>query len=148
MTLHMYITRWSIPKSDWLYSCSQRWRSCIQSAKTRLGADCGSDHELLSAKWKVKVNQLHPTLCDPKDYTVHGILQTRILEWVAFPFFQGIFPNPGIKPMSSTLQADSLSAEPPGKPKNTGVGSQSCHQWIFLIQESNQGLLHYRQILC
>ena len=37
-------------------------------------------------KMKVKVAQLCPTLCDPMDYTVHGILQARILEWVAFPF--------------------------------------------------------------
>ena len=35
---------------------------------------------------KVKVAQLYLTLCDPMDYTVHGILQARILEWVAFPF--------------------------------------------------------------
>ena len=35
---------------------------------------------------KVRVTQLCPTLCDPRDYTVHGILQARILEWVAFPF--------------------------------------------------------------
>ena len=35
---------------------------------------------------KVKVAQLCQTLCDPMDYTVHGILQTRILDWVAFPF--------------------------------------------------------------
>ena len=35
---------------------------------------------------KVKVTQLCPTLCDPVDYTVHGILQARILEWVAYPF--------------------------------------------------------------
>ena len=34
--------------------CSQRWRSSIQSAKTRLGADCGSDHELLIAKFILK----------------------------------------------------------------------------------------------
>ena len=34
---------------------------------------------------KVKVAQLYLTLCDPMDYTVHGILQARILEWVAFP---------------------------------------------------------------
>ena len=34
----------------------------------------------------VKVAQSCPTLCDPMDYTVHGILQARILEWVAFPF--------------------------------------------------------------
>ena len=40
-------------------------------------------------KVKVKVAQLCPTLCDPIDYTVHGILQARILEWVAFPFSRG-----------------------------------------------------------
>ena len=34
--------------------CSQRWRSSIQSAKIRLGADCGSDHELLIAKFRLK----------------------------------------------------------------------------------------------
>ena len=38
---------------------------------------------------KVKVVQSHPTLCDPMDYTVHGILQARILKWVAFPFSRG-----------------------------------------------------------
>ena len=38
---------------------------------------------------KVKVTQLCPTLCDPMDYTIHGILQARILEWAAFPFSRG-----------------------------------------------------------
>ena len=38
---------------------------------------------------KVKVSQLCPTLCDPMDYTVHGIVQARILEWLAFPFSRG-----------------------------------------------------------
>ena len=38
---------------------------------------------------KMKVAQLCLTLCDPMDYTVHGILQARILEWVAFPFSRG-----------------------------------------------------------
>ena len=38
---------------------------------------------------KMKVAQLCPNLCDPMDYTVHGILQARILEWVAFPFSRG-----------------------------------------------------------
>ena len=37
----------------------------------------------------VKVAQSCPTLCDPMDCTVHGILQARILEWVAFPFSGG-----------------------------------------------------------
>ena len=43
----------------------------------------------VSMKVKVKVVRLCPTLCDPMDYTVHGILQARILEWVAFPFSRG-----------------------------------------------------------
>ena len=38
---------------------------------------------------KVKFTQSCPTLCDPMDYTVHGILQARILEWVAIPFCKG-----------------------------------------------------------
>ena len=37
----------------------------------------------------MKVAQSCPTLCDSMDYTVHGILQARILEWVAFPFSRG-----------------------------------------------------------
>ena len=37
----------------------------------------------------MKVTQSCPTLCDPMDYTVHGILHARILEWVAFPFSRG-----------------------------------------------------------
>ena len=44
---------------------------------------------VLVMKVKVTVCQLCPTLCDPMDYTVHGILQARILEWVAFPFTRG-----------------------------------------------------------
>ena len=38
---------------------------------------------------KAKVSQLCPTLCNPMGYTVHGILQARIPEWVAFPFASG-----------------------------------------------------------
>ena len=53
-----------------------------------------------------------------------GILQARILEWVAFPFSRGS-SNPGIEPRSPTVQAGSLPAESQGKPKNTGVGSLS-----------------------
>ena len=56
-------------------------------------------------------------------------------------------PNPGLKPRSPTLQVDSLPSEPPGKPKNTGVGILSLLQGIFLTQESNWSLLHCRRIL-
>ena len=88
----------------------------------------------------MKVAQLCPTLCDPMDYIVHGILQDRILEWVAFPC-PGDLPNPGIEPRSPALQVDSLPAELQGKPKNTGVGRFSLLQRIFPTQESNWGLL-------
>ena len=95
-------------------------------------------------KWsEVKVAQSFPSLCDLMGYTVHGILQTRILE---FPSPEDL-PNSGIEPRSPTLQVDSLPAESQGKPKNTGVGSLSFLQGIFLTQESNQSLLNCRQIL-
>ena len=51
-----------------------------------------------SEKVKVKVAQSCLTLCNPMDYTVHGILQARILQGVAFPFSRGIFPTQGLKP--------------------------------------------------
>ena len=71
-----------------------------------------------------------------------GILQARILEWIAMPSSRG-----SSQPRSPALQADSLPPEPPGKPKNTGVGSLSLLQGIFLTQESNWGFLHCRKIL-
>ena len=91
----------------------------------------------------VEVAHSCPTLCDPMDYAVHGILQARILKYVVFPFSGVSFKSRYLP----NLQADSLLAEPLGKPKNTGVGSLSLLQQIFLIQESNQGVLHCRQIL-
>ena len=51
--------------------------------------DYSVNNLLCTGKVKVKVIQLYPTLCNPIDYTVHGILQARILEWVAFPFSRG-----------------------------------------------------------
>ena len=69
--------------------------------------------------------------------------------WSGLPFpSPGDFPDPWIKPTSSALQADSLPSEPPGKLKNTALGSLSLLQGIFPIQESNWGILHCRWILC
>ena len=48
-----------------------------------------TSHAQYKLEVKVKVAQLCPTLCDPMDYTVHGIFQDKILEWVAFPFSRG-----------------------------------------------------------
>ena len=73
---------------------------------------------------------------------------SRTENWNGQPFpSPGDLPNPGIEPRSPALQADSLPAEPQWKLKNTGVGSLSLLQGIFMIPESNQGLPHCRQIL-
>ena len=56
--------------------------------------------------------------CSPPGSSVHGILQTRIPEWVAMPS-SGDLPDPGLKPVSPTspaLQEESLPTESPGKP--------------------------------
>ena len=91
--------------------CSQRWRSSIQSEKTRPGADCGLGHEILIAKFRLKLNKVGKTtrpfryaaaaaakslqscltLCNPRDGSppgsaIPGILQARTLEWVAISF--------------------------------------------------------------
>ena len=79
---------------------------------------------------KVKVTQLCPAFCDPMNstvrgilqarilewvaFTVHGILQATILEWVAFPFFKES-SQPRVEHRSPTLQVDSLPAETQGK---------------------------------
>ena len=91
---------------------------------------------------KVKVAQSSLTLCNPMDYTAHGILQARILQWVNFSLSRG-----SSQPRSPALQVDSLPAEPQGKPKNTGIGSLSLLQRIFPTQELNWDLLHCKQIL-
>ena len=80
--LYMDINVWSIDgqyrnQIDYIL-CSQRWRSSIQSAKTRLRADCGWDHELLIAKFRLKLKKVRKTIGPfrydlnqiPYDYTV------------------------------------------------------------------------------
>ena len=118
---------------------------------------------------------LQPMVCSPPGSSVLGILQTRILEWIAIPFSRGsswprdwtlvsrivgwfftnwkwltdvqLFGTPWTKQsmeLCRPLQADSLPAEPQGKPKNTVVGNLSLRQRIFPTQESNRGFLHCR----
>ena len=57
----MGITRWSTLKSVDYIICNQRWRSSIQSAKTRPGADCASDHEFPVAKFRFKLKKVRKT---------------------------------------------------------------------------------------
>ena len=73
----------------------------------------------------MKVTQLCLILYNPMDWSlpgssVHGIIQGRILEWVAIPFSRE-FSDPGIEPSSPALRADSLPAEPPGKSMSVEV---------------------------
>ena len=80
-----WLYTWTSPDADGQYQnqihymlCSQRWRNSIQSAKTRLGADCSSYHELLIAKFRLKLNKVGKTTRPfsydlnqiPYDYTV------------------------------------------------------------------------------
>ena len=70
----------------------------------------------------------------------------RIMEWVAYPFSRGSSQSRNRTRVSCVAQADSVPAEPQGKPKNNGVGSLSLLQQIFPTPESNWGLLHCRWI--
>ena len=77
--------------------CSQRWRSSIQSAKTRLGADCGSDHELLIAKFRLKLKKVEKTTRPvrydlnhiPYDYTVKVRYRFKGLDLIECPMNYG-----------------------------------------------------------
>ena len=113
----------------------------------------------------------HPMDCSLPGSSVHGILQARILEWVAMPS-SGDLPNPEIKPMtspaSSAMQANSLPLSHPGSPshfsqawlfvtlwtwstrllcpqgspgKNTRIEYHTLLQGIFPTQAWNQGLI-------
>ena len=87
-----------------------------------------------------------PGDCSLPNSSAHGILQGRILEWVAIPFSRGSF-QPRDQTQGLPYCREPLPAEPPGKPKNTGVGSLCLLQGIFPTQELNQGLLQWKWIL-
>ena len=76
-------------------------------------------HQTQEKQVKAVVTQSCLTLCDPMDCnppgsSVHGILQARILDWVALSFSRGSSP-PRDQPASPALQANPLPSEPPGK---------------------------------
>ena len=96
--------------------------------------------------------QLCLTLCDPMDCnlpgsSVYGILQARILKWVAIPF-SGDHLNPRIEPRSPTFQGDSLPSEPPGKPACPirSDQSQSCRTLCDPMNCSTPGLPVHHQL--
>ena len=84
---------------------------------------CPTNH---GRSWKVKSKgpQSCPTLCDPMDYTVHGILQARILQWVAFPFSR-VSSQPRDRTQVSHIAGRFFTSWAQEKLKKTGVGSLS-----------------------
>ena len=70
--------------------------------------------------------------CSPLGSSVHGILQARMLAWVAIPS-SGDFLNSGIKPGSPALQADSLPSQPPGKPQSSIFSPLVTSQLFFFV---------------
>ena len=79
MTLHMDITDGRHQNQIDYILCSQRWRSSIQSSKTRRGADCGSDHELLIAKFRLKLKKVGK-ITKPFRYDVNHIPYDYTME--------------------------------------------------------------------
>ena len=105
-------------------------------------------HKLL---YCVKVAQSCLTLCNLVDCSlpgssVHGILQARILEWLAVPFSRRSL-QPRDQTQVSHIAGRFFTSQATWKLKNTGVGSLSLLQWIFLTQKWKWGLLHCRWIL-
>ena len=87
--------RWSDPEPrlvTTVYNASQACY-CVEKIESITGRN---EKSIVKVPVKVKVVQSCPTLCDPMYYTVHRILQARILEWVAFPFSRGsrLFATP------------------------------------------------------
>ena len=90
------------------------------------------------------------TLCDLIDCSCQALSKEfcRQEYWSGLPSpYPGDLPNSGIEHRSPALKVDYLPSEPPGKPKNTRVDSQSLLQGIFLTKELNLGLLPCRWIL-
>ena len=100
--LHFHFSLWCIGEGNGnplQYSCLENprdggawWATIygVAQSQTRLKwLRSSRSSRILDEHVKVKVAQSCPTLCNPMEYTVHGILQARILEWVAFPFSRG-----------------------------------------------------------
>ena len=109
---------------------------------------------------EVKVAQLYPTLCDP--WSIQSMEFSRPEYWSGQPFpFPGDLLNPGIETSSPALQADSLLAEPPGKPSvcvwlgGSVFGSPLCvcvciwvpKKFLQVLSENKRPVFHFHQEL-
>ena len=104
--------------------------------------------DIYEVKWRSEVKVAYSCQIFATPWAIQSMEFSRPEYWNGQPFpSPGDLPNPGIDPRSYTLQVDSLPVQPQDKCKNTGMGSLSLLQQIFMTQESNQGHLHCRQIL-
>ena len=84
----------------------------------------------------MKVAPSCPTLCDPMDYTVSGVLQARILEWVSLSLLQGIFPTQGQNPGLLHCRQILYQLSHQGSPKDYESPQINCcccsvsHVWL------------------
>ena len=121
------------------WSFFQLWRPRWAPKGPSLSADgnakwCGCFGNEPGSSWKIKrraalllkvnVALSCQILCDPMDYTAHGVLQARILEWEAFPFSRGSSQPRGWTQVSC-VAGSFLPAEPQGSPRGGSV-AQSC----------------------
>ena len=107
----------------------------------------------------MKAAQLCPTLCDPMDYTVHGILQARILEWVAFPFSR-VSSQPSDRTQVSHIRLPSivqLVKNPPamqqtssnpgsGRSAGEGIGYPLQYSWASLVAQLVKNPQHWQHL--
>ena len=121
MTVHRDITRYQYRNQIDYILCSQRWRSSLQSVKTRCGADCGLDHELLIAKFRRKLKKLGKTPRQfrydlnqvPYDYTVkvtYRLKELYLIECLKnygqrfVTFYKRWWPKPSPRKRNETRQ--------------------------------------------
>ena len=91
----------------------ERCLAIFEARISSFSVDDGMNNMCVCVSRSVLSDSCDPVDSSPPGSSVHGILQARVLGWVATPSL-GDLPDPAIEPRSPTLQADSLRSEPPG----------------------------------
>ena len=128
------------------------WIQSLRQHRLSLTEESHSASSLFPPKYMYMLSRFNCVwlFCDPIDcslpgFSVHGVLQVRILEWVAIPFSRRSSQSRD-RTHVSHIAGGFFTSWATKKPKNIGVGSLSLFQWIFPTQELNQALLHCRWI--